>query len=692
MYTPNEKDPKDTSNGIEPDTVGTDSEKDSSEEESKQNKKRDEINKMLDEISASFNKIADIATKSNEDYVKEKKREKRKKIIFRIIILLISFGIGFSFFFPMFKSAKDAIKFQEISYSEALVLLNEGKDIKEVLMVKNSSIAYMYKSNTDDGKLGYKTKIPSIQAFTEFVYGKEAPFTTVLNYKFTVVDTDPYQEKGYSGAEIARILYYVLLVVLVCSSFISMRKAMKNMKNMNGDSITKMLTGRDKDEIKPVETSSYSFDDVAGIDQERWEVEEVVDMLKYPEKYRATGAKVPKGILLNGKPGTGKTLIAKAIAGEAGVNFYTCAGSSFDNVYVGVGASKVRELFEIARKNAPSIVFIDEIDAVAKKRYTDHSYNEQTLNQLLAELDGFNETDNVIFIAATNHIEALDPAITRPGRFDRIINIPLPDRKGRYEILQVHSKNKVFANDTEKENILQNLARKTSGMSGATLENILNEASIVAIRNKRTFISGEDIDEAFIKIILGISKNDKKVLGKAKELVAYHEAGHAIIGRIKRPERKVLQVSIVPRGNAGGYTLYEDAEETGFPSKEDFYNDILVSLGGRAAEKYRYGTISVGASGDLEKANTVAHEMIYTYAMSNSSQMVRLFGEDDYNSNLEEEMYSEMKDILDKAYEESCEIIEKNHELLAHLAKVLINIKSTLNADEIDAIFTQFGV
>ena len=559
-------------------------------------------------------------------------------------------------------------------------------------MVRNSSIAYIYTNNSEadeSDKLGYKTKIPSIQSFTEFIYGKEAPFTTVLNYKFTVVDNDPYQEKGLSGVDVVRILYYVILIALLVFSYYSMRKTMKK---MNGDSLTKMLTGRDKDDIKPVETSAYSFNDVAGIDQERWEVEEVVDMLKNPEKYRATGAKVPKGILLNGKPGTGKTLIAKAIAGEAGVKFYTCAGSSFDNVYVGVGASKVRELFDIARKNAPSIVFIDEIDAVAKKRYTDHSYNEQTLNQLLAELDGFNETDNVIFIAATNHIEALDPAITRPGRFDRIINIPLPDRKGRYEILQVHSKNKVFKNDTEKEKILQNLARKTSGMSGATLENILNEASIVAIRNKRNYISSEDVDEAFVKIILGISRHDKDVSDSAKELVAYHEAGHAIIGRIKRPDKKVLQVSIIPRGNAGGYTLYEDAEETGFPSKEDFYNDILVSLGGRAAEKYKYGTISVGASADLEKANTIAHEMIYTYAMSNSSQMVRLYGEDDYNSNLEEEMYSEMKDILDKAYTESCEIIEKNAELVHTLAQALISIKSTLNADELDAIFARYGV
>lgn len=563
---------------------------------------------------------------------------------------------------------------ETISYSEAFEKLSISGEINKVILSPETKTASLYASSEE---IIYVVNIPDTSIFMEAYNNLNISDGTELEIVYS--DDSSLNILSIIISLIASLLPFILIIFL----FISVSRMIKNMD------ISKKLTGEVG--IIPVDTSKYSFNDVAGIDQERWEVEEVVKMLKNPANYRLTGAKIPKGILLSGEPGTGKTLIAKAIAGEAGVRFYECSGSNFENLYVGVGASKVRKLFEEARKNAPSIIFIDEIDAVAKQRYNGNSYSEQTLNQLLTEMDGFNETENVILIAATNHIEVLDPAITRPGRFDRIIHIPLPDCKGREEILKVHARNKRFKYPEEKELLLKELAQKTSGLSGAVLENMLNEAAIIAARNNHSYILAEDMHEAFIKIVVGISKSDKEVSDSQKLLVAAHEAGHAIASRIQRPEVEILQVSIIPRGTAGGYTLFADKTENTIVRKKDLTDDIIVSLGGRAAEQQYFNSISVGASSDLKHANSIAHKMIYNFAMGNDSQLVQIRGEENYNRQLETNMFSAMKNVVNTAYSDALKIMEEHLDLLKFLTEALIK-KPTLVSSELEDIFSQFNV
>lgn len=603
----------------------------------------------------------------------EGQRVKRRNPITPIIILLVILIAITATILIIGTIKKDSVKEEKISYSRAFDLLEERGKINKILLYPGVNTA---KLCTVDGDVVYVARVSDMSIFIQTYNQMDISDVTELEVL--------YPEEEISVIEIVvKVLPAILYSFVISFIFFSIIRALKRID------ISKKLTGNQ--EILCVDTSKYSFNDVAGIERERMEVEEVVNILKNPDQYRKTGAKIPKGILLSGEPGTGKTLIAKAIAGEAGVKFYECAGSNFENMYVGVGASKMRKLFSEARKNAPSIIFIDEIDAIAKDRYGKNSYSEQTLNQLLTEMDGFNEIENVIIIAATNHIEVLDSAITRPGRFDRIINIPLPDCKGREEILEVHARNKKFKDILEKAEILQELAKKTSGMSGAFLENILNEAAINAVRSSREYIAREDIDEAFIKIVVGISKSDKEVSESQKRLVAVHESGHAIVSRIKRPEVEILQVSIIPRGSAGGYTLFSDKTENTIVSQDVLTNDIIVSLGGRAAEKVYFNSISVGASADLRKANSIAHKMVYSYAMGKDSQLVRINGENDYNQQLEVNMFSSMEEVVSDAYSEALNVMKENCDLLNELTNALIE-KSTLSSSELEEIFSRFNV
>lgn len=426
----------------------------------------------------------------------------------------------------------------------------------------------------------------------------------------------------------------------------------------------KMMAGGIGFSVKPVK-SKVRFSDVAGIDEEKAQLEEVVYFLKNPDKYTQMGAKIPKGVLLNGEPGTGKTLLAKAIAGEAGVPFFQTTGSSFEEKFVGVGASRVRKLFSEAKKVAPCIIFIDEIDAVAQNRYSGKTYSEQTLNQLLAEMDGFNTGENVIVIAATNCIDVLDPAITRPGRFDRHVFVPKPDVIAREKILNLHAKNKKFSEDVS----IKDIAKRTAGFAGADLEILLNEAAILCVNNRKHYISSCDIDEAIARVLVGLKKGDSAITDDEKMLTAVHEAGHAIVSAVLRPNIKNFGISIVPRGNAGGYNVFDESDSI-YRKKSDLFLQMRVLYGGRIAEEVILGDISSGASNDLERASKIAHMMITRFSM-NGSLLTKITAEADFNHQIDTKSIEEAEKICRENYEAAKKIIETHTDQVRKLAELL---------------------
>ena len=448
--------------------------------------------------------------------------------------------------------------------------------------------------------------------------------------------------------------------------------------------------------------SKVNFSRVAGLEEEKEELEEVVDFLKNPQKYTSVGARIPKGLLLVGPPGTGKTLLAKAVAGEAGVPFFSISGSDFVEMFVGVGASRVRDLFEEAKKNAPCIVFIDEIDAVARRRGTGmgggHDEREQTLNQLLVEMDGFGVNEGIIVMAATNRVDILDPAILRPGRFDRKVAVGRPDVKGREEILKVHSKEKPLSEDVD----LHRVAQTTSGFTGADLENLMNEAAILSARENRRFIRQNDIDRAFVKVGIGAEKRSKIISEKDKKITAYHEAGHAILFHVLPDVGPVHAVSIIPTGvGAAGYTMPLPEKDEMFNTRGRMLQDIMVDLGGRIAEELIFKDVTTGASQDIKQATQLARAMVTQYGMSERVGMIQYGSDDDevfigrdlahtksYGNEMADVIDEEVKRIVDECYAKAKEII-CGHEDVLHSCAALLIEKEKIGQEEFEALFAQ---
>ena len=458
-----------------------------------------------------------------------------------------------------------------------------------------------------------------------------------------------------------------------------------------GKSRARMMNPTDKDKV--------TFDDVAGVDEEKEELEEIVEFLKNPKKFTDMGARIPKGVLLVGQPGTGKTLLAKAVAGEAGVPFFIISGSDFVEMFVGVGASRVRDLFDEAKKKAPCIVFIDEIDAVGRQRGAGlgggHDEREQTLNQLLVEMDGFSANEGVIVLAATNRPDVLDKALLRPGRFDRQIVVSSPDVKAREQILEVHSRKKKLSIDVD----LKTIAKNTSGFSGADLENVLNEAALLAARRNLREIGMQEIEDAMVKVTMGPEKRTRVRSDKEQKLVAYHEAGHAVVSRFLPTQDAVHQISIVPRGMAGGYTMYRPTEDKSFMSRTEMVENIVSLLGGRVAEKLILDDISTGASNDIERATKIARAMVTKYGMSDRVGTITLgqnqeevfLGRDfaqskEYSEETAGIIDEEVKSIIDFAYQKAEDILKEHIDKLHSVAGVLLE-KEKIDGDEFDAIF-----
>ena len=486
-----------------------------------------------------------------------------------------------------------------------------------------------------------------------------------------------------------------LVVLVVCVFFFVM---MNNAQAGGGGNGKMMNFGKSRAQL--VMDSKTHFEDVAGLKEEKEDLEEIVDFLKEPSKFTEIGARIPKGVLLEGRPGTGKTLLAKAIAGEAKVPFFSISGSDFVEMFVGVGASRVRDLFADAKKNAPCIVFIDEIDAVARKRGTGmgggHDEREQTLNQLLVEMDGFGVNEGIIVLAATNRVDILDPAILRPGRFDRKITVSPPDVGGREDILKVHAKNKPLAEDVD----LKQIAQTTAGFTGADLENLLNEAAIVAARADRKFIIAEDIKRSFIKVGIGSEKHSRIVSDKEKKITAYHEAGHAILFHVLPDVGPVYTVSIIPTGeSAGGYTMPLPEKDEMYLTKGKMKQDIMVSLGGRIAEEIIFDDITTGASSDIKKATGAARRMVTRYGMSSTIGTVNYEEDSDevfigrdfahtksYSEKKSGEIDEEVKKIIDECYAEAKRLILENKEVLHRCASLLLE-KERITREEFENLF-----
>ena len=512
-----------------------------------------------------------------------------------------------------------------------------------------------------------------------------------------------FREKGidYLVDDVPKDNYLMTIILPIGLSAVVIMFLMMYMNaRIGGGGGNSKMMNFGKSRAKMSRTNSVDFSKVAGLEEEKEDLEEIVDFLKNPKKYTDVGARIPKGVILVGPPGTGKTLLAKAVAGEAGVPFFSISGSDFVEMFVGVGASRVRDLFEDAKKNAPCIVFIDEIDAVARRRGTGmgggHDEREQTLNQLLVEMDGFGVNEGIIVMAATNRVDILDPAILRPGRFDRKVGVGKPDIRGREEILQVHAAEKPLGDDVD----LKRVAQTTAGFTGADLENLLNEAAILSAKGGRRFIRQADIDQAFVKVGIGAEKKSKVISEKEKKITAYHEAGHGILFHVLPDVGPVHTISIIPTGTgAAGYTMPLPEKDEMFNTKGKMLQNIMVSLGGRIAEELIFGDVTTGASQDIKQATAIARAMVTEYGMSEKVGMINYGGDENevfigrdlaharsYGESVATAIDSEVKRIIDECYEKAKKII-LDHENVLHKCCELLLEKEKISQDEFEALF-----
>lgn len=550
---------------------------------------------------------------------------------------------------------------KHIAYTDLIKQIND-EEIEKIEMTVGSTKIKVKLKNEEEEK---RASIPSTQAFMELIQDKTNEGKEI----------NLEQKDQNIFLKLPTTLLSLLPTIMMVALFILIFK----MQGL-GDK-GKVYDGQEN-------KSDVKFSDVAGLDEEKSELVEIVDFLKEPKRFYDMGAKIPKGILLYGKPGTGKTLIAKAIAGEAGVPFISMSGSEFIEMFAGLGASRVRKLFEKARKISPCIVFIDEIDAIGSRRTSNsgaESENNQTLNQLLVEMDGFEKNETIIVLAATNRPEMLDKALLRPGRFDRQITIAPPDVRGREEILKIHSKEKKFADNVT----LKSIAEDTAGYTGAELANILNEAAIIATVNKHDSIEQNDIEEAIKKVTVGIQKKARVISDKEKRLTAFHEAGHAIVGRFLDTGEPLKEISIIPRGMAGGYTMYKSNEDKFYRSKTELEERLIGLLGGRAAEKLALDDISTGARNDIQVATQIARDMVTVYGMSERLGPISLEDKDNldaFGKNIEDVIGIEVKTLMDEAYKKAQEILAKNMDKLQTVAALLLE-KETITAEEFEEMF-----
>jgi len=612
-------------------------------------------------------------------------------IVYILLIALLIFGLVtvLKFVVPYSQTSNEIIIRPE-SYSDVLNDFDSNK-VYNYYLDLGSGTLYYYMLDDDGKKIENERHIYSVASVNLFV-NDIADYRAAYNAQHPdeplVVNYKPVADNTF----LSFIPYLILIAIMIAMTFVFMRQT------TGGGKMTQFSRANTRNQSS--NGKKITFDDVAGAEEEKQELEEIVDFMKNPKKYQELGARIPKGVLLVGPPGTGKTLLAKAVAGEANVPFFSISGSDFVEMFVGVGASRVRDLFDQAKKHTPSVIFIDEIDAVGRQRGAGlgggHDEREQTLNQLLVEMDGFTENQNIIVMAATNRRDILDPALLRPGRFDRQIVVNYPDIKGREAILRVHTRNKKLSPDIN----LATIAKTTAGFTGADLENLVNEAALLAARENRKAIVQSDIEEASIKVVTGPEKKSRVVTEQERRLTAFHEAGHALCHFYCPTQDKVHHVTIIPRGSAGGFTMSLPEHDKSYVSKREMGEELIVLLGGRVAEKIVLEDISTGASNDIERATKVARNMVTRYGFSDRLGPI-VYGSDseevflgrdyshsrNYSENVAAEIDEEVRELIESAYEKAKDILESHRDKLDLVANYLLEHEK-INGDDFEKLMT----